>query len=164
MDDDRIDPFTIVGEVNLELGVYFEFQIQPDGSQQRAFQTDLSHIELADRLGYDYAWLAELHFSPERSVMSSPFLAACAAIHRTKKIRIGTAVSVLPFNNPVRIAEDVATLDHHPEVIETCKRRNCEFFSHVIYNARYLYGMSEAQERNFIEDVNKNIKNIRVIK
>jgi len=96
----------------LELGVYFEFQIQPDGSQQQAFQTDLAHIELADRLGYDYAWLAELHFSPERSVMSSPFLAACAAIHRTKKIRIGTAVSVLPLNNPVRIAEDVATLDH----------------------------------------------------
>jgi alkanesulfonate monooxygenase SsuD/methylene tetrahydromethanopterin reductase-like flavin-dependent oxidoreductase (luciferase family) len=96
----------------LELGVYFEFQIQPEGSQQQAFQTDLNHIELADKLGYDYAWLAELHFSPERSVISSPFLAACAAIHRTKNIRIGTAVSVLPLNNPVRIAEDVATLDH----------------------------------------------------
>ena len=96
----------------MELGVYFEFQIQPGGSQQQAFQTDLNHIELADKLGYDYAWLAELYFSPERSVVSSPFLAACAAIYRTKNIRIGTAVSVLPLNNPVRIAEDVATLDH----------------------------------------------------
>jgi alkanesulfonate monooxygenase SsuD/methylene tetrahydromethanopterin reductase-like flavin-dependent oxidoreductase (luciferase family) len=44
--------------------------------------------------------------------MASPFLTACAVIHRTKNIRIGTAVSALPLNNPVRIAEDVATLDH----------------------------------------------------
>lgn len=45
-----------------------------------------------------------------------------------------------------------ALCDHHPEIIELCKERNWEFFSHGIYNTRYTYGMNEQQERNIIED------------
>lgn len=41
---------------------------------------------------------------------------------------------------------------HHPEIIEACKDRDWEFFSHGIYNTRYTYGMSEAQERDMIRE------------
>ncbi|MFT5605293.1 MAG: allantoinase [Paracoccaceae bacterium] len=50
------------------------------------------------------------------------------------------------------ISLSTALCDHHPEIIERCAERNWEFFSHGIYNTRYTYGMSEAQERETIRD------------
>lgn len=62
------------------------------------------------------------------------------------------------YNVRGSVSLNVATLDHHPEVIEACKQRDWEFFSHGIYNTRYLYGMNEAQERAYIEDVIESIQ------
>lgn len=45
-----------------------------------------------------------------------------------------------------------ALIDHHPEIIEMCRERDWEFFSHGIYNTRYTYGLSEEQERAMIQD------------
>ena len=50
------------------------------------------------------------------------------------------------------ISLSTALCDHHPEIIELCKERNWEFFSHGIYNTRYTYGLSEDQEREMILD------------
>ncbi len=50
------------------------------------------------------------------------------------------------------ISLSTALCDHHPEIIELCKERNWEFFSHGIYNTRYTYGMSEEQELAMIKD------------
>jgi peptidoglycan/xylan/chitin deacetylase (PgdA/CDA1 family) len=50
------------------------------------------------------------------------------------------------------VSLNVAMCDHCPEIIEACKARNWEFFSHGIYNTRYSYGMDEAQERAVLED------------
>ncbi|MEL7270965.1 MAG: polysaccharide deacetylase family protein [Bacteroidota bacterium] len=50
------------------------------------------------------------------------------------------------------ISLSTALCDHHPEIIELCKERNWEFFSHGIYNTRYTYGMTEEQEREMIKD------------
>ena len=50
------------------------------------------------------------------------------------------------------ISLSAALCDHHPEIIEMCLERNWEFFSHGIYNTRYTYGLSEADERAMIED------------
>jgi allantoinase len=50
------------------------------------------------------------------------------------------------------ISLSTALCDHHPEIISQCKDRDWEFFSHGIYNTRYTYGMSEAQERDMIRD------------
>ena len=50
------------------------------------------------------------------------------------------------------VSLNIALLDHHPEIIEDCVKRNWEFFSHGIYNTRYSYGMSEAEERAVLED------------
>jgi peptidoglycan/xylan/chitin deacetylase (PgdA/CDA1 family) len=50
------------------------------------------------------------------------------------------------------ISLSTALCDHHPEIIQLCKERDWEFFSHGIYNTRYTYGMSEQQERDMIKD------------
>jgi len=84
-------------------------------SHQRPLQ-DLyrEHLEesvLAEQLGFDAVWASEHHFS-EDAWNPSPitFLAAVAA--RTARVRIGTYVLLLPFHNPVRVAEDIAVLDN----------------------------------------------------
>ena len=48
------------------------------------------------------------------------------------------------------ISLSTALCIHHPEIIELCKERNWEFFSHGMYNTRYTYGTNEAQERAMI--------------
>lgn len=50
------------------------------------------------------------------------------------------------------ISLSTALCEHHPEIIEACKERDWEFFSHGIYNTRYTYGMSSQQERDMIKD------------
>jgi alkanesulfonate monooxygenase SsuD/methylene tetrahydromethanopterin reductase-like flavin-dependent oxidoreductase (luciferase family) len=70
----------------------------------------LEEIKLADELGYDSAWLAEHHFS-RYGILGNPLLLGAAVAQATSRIAIGTAVVVLPFHNPLRLAEDAATLD-----------------------------------------------------
>ncbi|MGI2024538.1 polysaccharide deacetylase family protein [Shewanella glacialipiscicola] len=50
------------------------------------------------------------------------------------------------------ISLSTALCEHHPEIIQMCKERDWEFFSHGIYNTRYTYGLSEQQERDMIRD------------
>jgi len=73
----------------------------------------LAQVELADRMGFGAVWAVEHHFLEEFSHSSAPeiFLTACAM--RTKRIRIGHGVVLLPhpFNRPIRVAERVAALD-----------------------------------------------------
>jgi len=56
------------------------------------------------------------------------------------------------------ISLSVALLDHHPEIIEACKERDWEFFSHGIYNTRYSYTMTEEQELKIINDSIENVE------
>src|SRR5262249_51606382 len=65
----------------------------------------------ADRLGFDYAWLAEHHFSDQYGIMPDVFVYAGYLSALTKRIKIGTAVVTLPLANPVRVAENTAFLD-----------------------------------------------------
>jgi alkanesulfonate monooxygenase SsuD/methylene tetrahydromethanopterin reductase-like flavin-dependent oxidoreductase (luciferase family) len=65
----------------------------------------------ADELGYDYAWLAEHHFSNEYGIMPDVFVYAGYLAALTRRIRIGTAVVTLPLANPLRVAENAAFID-----------------------------------------------------
>jgi alkanesulfonate monooxygenase SsuD/methylene tetrahydromethanopterin reductase-like flavin-dependent oxidoreductase (luciferase family) len=60
-------------------------------------------------------WLAEMLFNPTRSVLSAPLLVASSIVARTKRLRVGTAVQLLPLNHPLRVAGEVTTLDHLSE-------------------------------------------------
>src|SRR5262250_316000 len=70
----------------------------------------LERIAIMDTAGYDAVWLAEHHFS-RFSVCPSVHMMGVMAAARTKQLRIGTAVSLAPFYNPLRLAEEVALLD-----------------------------------------------------
>jgi alkanesulfonate monooxygenase SsuD/methylene tetrahydromethanopterin reductase-like flavin-dependent oxidoreductase (luciferase family) len=65
----------------------------------------------ADEIGFDYAWVAEHHFSNEYGIMPDVFVYAAYLAALTKQIKIGTAVVTLPLANPLRVAENAAFVD-----------------------------------------------------
>ncbi len=95
----------------MQTGVFLEFPALDDVTDQQAFQQGFKVAEEAERLGVESVWLAEYHFIPF-SVLSSPVTVATAIASRTDRIRIGLGVLLLPLGNPIRIAEEIATLDH----------------------------------------------------
>jgi alkanesulfonate monooxygenase SsuD/methylene tetrahydromethanopterin reductase-like flavin-dependent oxidoreductase (luciferase family) len=95
----------------MRFGFFFQLPCAPWQSERERYGDTMAQIEHGDRLGFDTAWLAELHFFPEFSVMSSPLIVAAAAAQRTHQIRLGMAVSLLPLSDPIRSAEDAATVD-----------------------------------------------------
>src|SRR5499427_3182321 len=96
--------------------MFYEHQCpQPwsEDSERRVIQEALAQVELGDKLGIDYVWEVEHHFLEEYSHSSAPeiFLAACS--QRTKRIRLGHGIVLMPpkYNHPARVAERIATLD-----------------------------------------------------
>jgi alkanesulfonate monooxygenase SsuD/methylene tetrahydromethanopterin reductase-like flavin-dependent oxidoreductase (luciferase family) len=98
-----------------EFGVFLEFPRYPAQSDAEAFVQSFAQADAAERFGLDAIWLAELHFAPERSVASAPLVIASAIAARTHRMKIGIAVQVLPLCHPLRLAEEVSTLDHISE-------------------------------------------------
>src|SRR5947209_13904894 len=98
----------------MKFGIFYEHQLPRPwafDSEHRLLQESLEQIELADRLGYDYAWEVEHHFLEEYSHSSAPEVFLAAASQRTKRIRLGHGVVQLTTNHPARVAERVSTLD-----------------------------------------------------
>ncbi|HZB90244.1 MAG TPA: LLM class flavin-dependent oxidoreductase, partial [Stellaceae bacterium] len=95
----------------MEFGMFHEFQWSPGESEAAAFAHSFAEVDAAERWGLDAMWLAELHFARERSVLSAPLLIGSAIAARTRRMKIGTAVQVLPLCHPLRLAEEAATLD-----------------------------------------------------
>ncbi len=95
----------------MEFGVYHEFPSLDGRSDQDAFHDAFAIVDAAERWGLDVMWLAELHFDPARSVLSAPMCVASAIAARSARMQIGIAVQVLPLCNPLRIAEEAATVD-----------------------------------------------------
>ena len=95
----------------MEFGIYHEFPSLEGHSDADAFDEAFAMVDAAEAWGLDVMWLAELHFDPARSVLSAPLCVASAIAARTRRIKIGIAVQVLPLGNPLRIAEEAATVD-----------------------------------------------------
>ena len=95
----------------MEFGMFHEFPSLKGRSDAVAFAEALEQVDTAEECGLDAMWLAELHFAPERSVLSSPLGIAAAMAARTTRMKIGLAVQVLPLAHPLRIAEETATVD-----------------------------------------------------
>jgi len=103
-----------MGVVDVKFGVFYELQLPkpwgPD-DEYHLLNHALDQVELADRLGYDYAWEVEHHFLEEYSHSSAPEVFLGAASQRTKRIRLGHGIVQLTTNSPARVAERVSTLD-----------------------------------------------------
>src|ERR1700755_1613895 len=98
----------------MKFGIFYELQLPrpwgPDDERQ-LYQNALTQVELADRLGYDYAWEVEHHFLEEYSHSPAPEVFLGAASQRTRNIRLGHGIVQLTTNHPARVAERVSTLD-----------------------------------------------------
>ena len=97
----------------MKFGIFYELQLPKPWTQDSEYQlfTDaLDQIELADKLGFDYAWEVEHHFLEEYSHSSAPEVFLAAASQRTKNIRLGHGIVQLPTNHPARVAARVAEL------------------------------------------------------
>jgi alkanesulfonate monooxygenase SsuD/methylene tetrahydromethanopterin reductase-like flavin-dependent oxidoreductase (luciferase family) len=131
----------------MEFGVFHEFQCPPGQSEAGAFAESFAQVDAAEAWGLDVMWLAELHVAPGQSVLAAPLTIAAAIAARTKRIKIGTAVQVLPLCHPLQLAEEAATVDHisHGRLIFGVGRSG---FPRV-YQA---YGVSYAESRErFVE-------------
>ncbi len=100
----------------MKFGIFYEHQLPKpwdEGVELKLFQDALDQVELADKLGIDYAWEVEHHFLEEYSHSSSPEIFLAAASQRTRNIRLGHGIrQVIPnYNHPARTAECIATLD-----------------------------------------------------
>jgi alkanesulfonate monooxygenase SsuD/methylene tetrahydromethanopterin reductase-like flavin-dependent oxidoreductase (luciferase family) len=95
----------------MHVGIFVE-ERRRGTSEAVAFAEALELTEAAEAWGLDGVWLGEIHFNPTRSVQSAPMALASFMAARTKRVRIGMAVTVLPLAHPLRIAEEVATVDH----------------------------------------------------
>ncbi|MBM3221211.1 MAG: LLM class flavin-dependent oxidoreductase [Candidatus Rokubacteria bacterium] len=98
----------------MHCGIFVE-EMRQGADQVGAFRDAFGIAERAEAWGADCVWLGEIHFAPTRSVISASLQVASSIATRTRRLRIGTAVTVLPLNHPLRIAEEVATLDHISE-------------------------------------------------
>ncbi|GAA4601894.1 alkanesulfonate monooxygenase SsuD/methylene tetrahydromethanopterin reductase-like flavin-dependent oxidoreductase (luciferase family) [Actinoplanes octamycinicus] len=79
-----------------------------EADPRRGHEATLEIIELGERLGFDSAWLRHRHL---QFGISSPIAVLAAATQRTSRIELGTAVTPLGWENPLRLAEDLATVD-----------------------------------------------------
>ncbi len=94
----------------MHFGTFNLLQCPEWQTEQQAFKNALEQIEYAEQLGFDSVWLVEHHFS-RYSINADALLLAANVAARTKRVRIGLAVAVLPFHNPVRLAEQAAMVD-----------------------------------------------------
>lgn len=121
----------------MKFGVFYEHQLPrpwDKGRELRLFQDALQQVELADRLGIDFAWEVEHHFLEEYSHSSAPEVFLAAASQRSKRIRLGHGIVLCPptYNHPARVAERIATLD-------------------LVSNGRVEFGTGESASRMELE-------------
>ena len=106
----------------MHYGIIMECDYRYGNSQEEAFDEALGMADTAEKGGLDGVWLAERHFAAPRnpldsagagipSIVSAPLIISTAIVARTERLRVGVAVNVLPLNHPVRMAEEVATVD-----------------------------------------------------
>jgi alkanesulfonate monooxygenase SsuD/methylene tetrahydromethanopterin reductase-like flavin-dependent oxidoreductase (luciferase family) len=95
----------------MQFGLFYEAPEDPRRTHSERLAEMLDLIVYGESLGFDVAWLAEIHFGGPFSLLSAPLMVVPAIAARTQRIRIGTAVSLLPLHHPLSLAEHVAMAD-----------------------------------------------------
>jgi len=95
----------------MRFGIFLAPFHKPDENPTLALERDLEIIEWLDRLGYDEAWIGE-HHSAGTEIIASPEVFIATAAARTRRIRLGTGVSSLPYHHPLMLADRMVLLDH----------------------------------------------------
>lgn len=95
----------------MEFSVFIIGPTAGQGPEAAVYDSILREIRLTEELGFDALWFAEHHFDNLFSTSPSPNLFLAIASQTTQRIKIGTAITVLPFHSPLRLAEEGAMLD-----------------------------------------------------
>jgi alkanesulfonate monooxygenase SsuD/methylene tetrahydromethanopterin reductase-like flavin-dependent oxidoreductase (luciferase family) len=93
----------------VRLGFLTHLHVGRDAADSYRFALDL--FQLAEELGYDSGWVAQHHFLNGSGRLPSSFAFLSAAAQRTWRIQLGTAIVILPLEDPLRVAEDAAVVD-----------------------------------------------------
>ena len=94
----------------MQFGLFQSVQLPEPNAQVKYYKEALEQVRVAEQLGFDSVWFTEHHFSRHGIVPASlTVLAYLAGV--TTTMRLGTAVAVLPFHNPIKLAEEAATVD-----------------------------------------------------
>ncbi len=131
----------------MKFGIFYELQLpRPWGvdDERQLYQNALSQVELADKLGYDYAWEVEHHFLEEYSHSPQPEVFLAAASQRTKNIRLGHGIVQITTNHPARVAEKIACLD-------------------LVSNGRVEFGMGEGASITELGPFDRQMENKREV-
>ena len=94
----------------MRFGTYFFLQAAPGRRHADIIRHELDQMVLSEELGFDEVWLTEHHFI-DYGLSVDPATLASAVASRTSKVRIGLAAAILPFHDPIRIAEQLALVD-----------------------------------------------------
>lgn len=81
----------------MRFGFFDQLPCAPTQSERQRYHDILAQIRLGDEVGFDTVWLGELHFGPSTSIMASPLMVLATAAQHTERIRLGTAVTLLPL-------------------------------------------------------------------
>src|ERR1700712_327757 len=101
----------MAAEDDVRFGLWYDFRNPPQWprSLERFYREATDQIMWAEELGYRSVWLTEHHFV-EDGYTPSPLVIAAAIAARTTEMRLSTSLMLLPLHDPVRLAEDAATL------------------------------------------------------
>src|SRR6476620_10088071 len=94
----------------MRFGTYYFLQAQPAVDHAEVIQREIEQMVWTEELGFDSIWLTEHHFI-DYGLSVSPSVLAAAAAMRTSRVRIGLAAAILPFHDPIRLAEELALVD-----------------------------------------------------
>jgi len=95
----------------MRFGIFLAPFHKPDENPTLALERDLELIGWLDTLGYDEAWIGE-HHSAGSEIIASPEVFIASAASRTRRIRLGTGVSSLPYHHPLILTDRMVLLDH----------------------------------------------------
>ena len=95
----------------MKFGIFFELEVNEGYTERDIWRNALDQIEFAEKMGFDSVYAVEHHFNPGYSHSPCPEILFAAASQRTKTMRMGTAVQLLPIAHPIRLAERIAAVD-----------------------------------------------------
>src|SRR5438045_8551391 len=144
----RHHPAASIRIVRMKFGIFYELQLPrpwQEGGELQLYQNALDQVELADRLGYDFAWEVEHHFLEEYSHSPAPEVFLAAASQRTRQIRLAHGIMQLTTVHPARVAERVAALD-------------------LISRGRVEFGMGESASLTELEPFDRDFADERAVR
>jgi alkanesulfonate monooxygenase SsuD/methylene tetrahydromethanopterin reductase-like flavin-dependent oxidoreductase (luciferase family) len=103
----------------MKFGLFCEWPNPATRDWKRVFEEGIEQIQYSEALGFDFVLIAEHHYS-NYGMSPAPLMEALYVAERTKRLRIATGVLVLPHWPPLRLAEEVAVLDHLSDGRFTC--------------------------------------------